>query len=91
MSSTQHRPRAAVIRLTPARLASLATRDRTSALSENDWATLERGPSLLETSLPGVYAVGDVRANSIKRVAAAAGEGSMAVRLAQRYLGRPAS
>jgi len=34
----------------------------------------------LETSLPGVFAVGDVRANSGKRVAAAVGEGSMAVR-----------
>jgi len=62
-----------------------------AALSDNDWATLERGPYLLETSLPGVFAVGDVRASSIKRVAAAVGEGSMAVRFAQRYLGQPAS
>src|SRR5262249_26434218 len=62
-----------------------------AALSETDWATLERGPSLLETSLPGVLAVGDVRANSVKRVAAAVGEGSMAVRFAQQYLGQPAS
>jgi len=43
---------------------------------------------LLETSLPGVFAVGDVRANSVKRVAAAVGEGSMAVRFAQQYLGQ---
>src|SRR5262249_20808202 len=56
-----------------------------AALSDNDWATLERGPYLLETSLPGVFAVGDVRSDSIKRVAAAVGEGSMAVRLAQQY------
>jgi thioredoxin reductase (NADPH) len=59
-----------------------------AALSDNDWATLERGPYLLETSLPGVFAVGDVRANSVKRVAAAVGEGSMAVRFAQQYLGQ---
>ena len=51
-------------------------------LSDNDWATQGRGPYLLETSLPGVFAVGDVRANSVKHVAAAVGEGSMAVRFA---------
>jgi thioredoxin reductase (NADPH) len=62
-----------------------------AALSDNNWATLERGPYLLETSLPGVFAVGDVRANSVKRVAAAVGEGSMAVRFAQQYLGQLAS
>ena len=62
-----------------------------AALSDNDWATLERSPYLLETSLPGVFAVGDVRANSVKRVAAAVGEGSMAVRFAQQYLGQLAS
>jgi thioredoxin reductase (NADPH) len=62
-----------------------------AVLSENDWATLGRGPYLLETSLPGVFAVGDVRANSVKRVAAAVGEGSMAVRFAQEYLGQPGS
>jgi len=61
------------------------------ALSDNDWSSVERGPYLLETSLPGVFAVGDVRANSVKRVAAAVGEGSMAVRFAQQYLGQPAS
>jgi thioredoxin reductase (NADPH) len=59
-----------------------------AALSDNEWATLGRSPYLLETSLPGVFAVGDVRANSVKRVAAAAGEGSMAVRFAQQYLGQ---
>jgi hypothetical protein len=45
-----------------------------AALSDNHWAALERGPYLLETSLPGVFAVGDVRANSV-----AVGEGSIAV------------
>jgi len=43
-----------------------------------DWP-LRRAPFLLETSVPGVFAVGDVRANSVKRVASAVGEGSMAV------------
>ncbi len=56
-------------------------------LSDNNWAALGRAPYLLETSLPGVFAVGDVRANSVKRVAAAVGEGSVAVRLAEQYLG----
>jgi thioredoxin reductase/CRP-like cAMP-binding protein len=45
-----------------------------------------RRPSLLETSQPGVFAVGDVRSGSIKRVTAAAGEGAMAVRLIHEYL-----
>jgi thioredoxin reductase (NADPH) len=59
-----------------------------AALSDNDWATQGRGPYLLETSLPGVFAVGDVRANSVKRVATAVGEGSMAVTFAEQYLGQ---
>jgi thioredoxin reductase (NADPH) len=42
--------------------------------------------SLLETSLPGVFAAGDVRSGSIKRVASAAGEGAMSVRLVHEYL-----
>jgi thioredoxin reductase (NADPH) len=68
----------------------IATGDEISAavLSDNDWATQSRRPYLLETSLPGVFAVGDVRSNSVKRVAAAVGEGSMAVRFAQEYLGQ---
>jgi thioredoxin reductase (NADPH) len=48
---------------------------------------LERTPFLLETSVPGVFAVGDVRANSLKRVASAVGEGSMAVQFVHRVLG----
>lgn len=47
---------------------------------------LRRAPYLLETSLPGVFAVGDVRAGSIKRVAAAVGEGSMAVQFVHKVL-----
>ena len=47
---------------------------------------LTRSPYLLETSLPGVFAVGDVRAGSIKRVASAVGEGSIAVSFVHRVL-----
>jgi thioredoxin reductase (NADPH) len=45
-----------------------------------------REPSLLESSQPGVFAVGDVRSGSVKRVATAVGEGSMAVRLVHEHL-----
>jgi thioredoxin reductase (NADPH) len=45
-----------------------------------------RDPLFLETSLPGVFAVGDVRAGSIKRVASAVGEGSMAIKLVHQFL-----
>lgn len=48
--------------------------------------TLERPPHHLETNVPGVFVAGDVRAGSAKRVAAAVGEGSMAVMLVHRYL-----
>jgi thioredoxin reductase (NADPH) len=47
---------------------------------------LRRSPYLLETSVPGVFVAGDVRARSIKRVASAVGEGSMAVSLIHEYL-----
>ena len=47
---------------------------------------LPRAPLLLETSVPGIFAVGDTRAGSVKRVASAVGEGSMAVHLVHRYL-----
>jgi thioredoxin reductase (NADPH) len=45
-----------------------------------------RPPALLETSLPGVFAVGDVRARSVKRVASAVGEGSITIMLVHEYL-----
>jgi thioredoxin reductase (NADPH) len=48
--------------------------------------TLDRPPHHLETSVPGVFVAGDVRSESAKRVAAAVGEGSMAVMLVHRYL-----
>ncbi len=47
---------------------------------------LKRDPYLLETTVPGVFVAGDVRARSIKRVASAVGEGSMAVSLIHQYL-----
>ena len=47
---------------------------------------LQRRPMLLETSMPGVLAVGDVRAGSVKRVASSVGEGALAVTLAHEYL-----
>ena len=61
----------------------------------DDWP-LERSPLLLETSMPGVLAAGDVRHGSIKRVASAVGEGSIAIQLVRalevaRRLGAPRS
>jgi thioredoxin reductase (NADPH) len=47
---------------------------------------LERSPYALETSVPGVFAAGDVRLDSMKRVASAVGEGAMSVYLVHRYL-----
>ncbi len=59
-------------------------------LSQDDLATaqwpLARAPHLLETSLPGVFAVGDVRGGNIKRVASAVGEGSIAVSFVHQVL-----
>src|SRR5215211_1551048 len=57
-----------------------------SALHEDDWQERSREPFLLETSMPGVFAAGDVRSGSIKRCASAVGEGSMAVKLVHQHL-----
>jgi len=54
-------------------------------LSTASWSLL-RQPYLLETSLPGVFAVGDVRGGSIKRVASAVGEGSIAISFVHKVL-----
>ncbi len=51
-----------------------------------DWETLDRSPLPFETSHPGLFAVGDLRSGSTKRVAAAVGEGSASVRSVHRYL-----
>ena len=47
---------------------------------------LEREPFLLETSVPGIFAAGDVRAGAMNRVASAVGEGSMAIKFVHEYL-----
>ncbi|MEZ0372734.1 MAG: FAD-dependent oxidoreductase, partial [Candidatus Sericytochromatia bacterium] len=54
-------------------------------LKQADWK-LDRQPRMLETSLPGVYAVGDVRSDSTKRVASAVGEGSMCISFVHQFL-----
>jgi thioredoxin reductase (NADPH) len=50
--------------------------------------TLERDPFLLETNIPGIFAVGDVRHGSVKRVASGVGEGSVAVQFIHQYLSK---
>ncbi|HEV3480852.1 MAG TPA: FAD-dependent oxidoreductase [Candidatus Acidoferrales bacterium] len=52
-----------------------------------DWA-LDRDPYLLETNIPGLFAVGDVRHGSVKRVASGVGEGSVAVQFIHQYLSK---
>jgi thioredoxin reductase (NADPH) len=47
---------------------------------------LDRDPGLLETSIPGIFAVGDVRHGSVKRVASGVGEGSIAIQFVHQYL-----
>jgi thioredoxin reductase (NADPH) len=51
----------------------------------NGWG-LKREPFLLESSMPGVFVAGDVRHRSVKRIASAVGEGSMAVQFVHQYL-----
>jgi thioredoxin reductase (NADPH) len=62
-------------------------------IARDDWGFVTTGPSPdapsrlpFETTVPGVFAVGDVRRDSIKRVASAAGEGAVCVRLVHEYL-----
>ena len=68
----------------------VACDDRGFVLTGSDVAdghgwSLDREPGLLESSLPGVFAAGDVRHRSIKRIASAVGEGAMAVQLVHEY------
>jgi thioredoxin reductase (NADPH) len=58
---------------------------KTGSDVENGWP-LGRPPYLLESSVPGLFAVGDIRAGSVKRVASAVGEGSMAIQFIHRVL-----
>ncbi|MFD5949127.1 FAD-dependent oxidoreductase [Streptomyces collinus] len=55
------------------------------------WQSQGRDCLTLETSLPGVFAAGDVRSGSVKRVASAVGEGAMSIHLVHRYLGHTAA
>ena len=78
--------------LLPRRTAELQARDaRGYVLTGDDvvkfgrWSQ-ERDPLLLETSVPGVFACGDVRLSPVKRVASAVGEGSMAIAFVHQYL-----
>jgi thioredoxin reductase (NADPH) len=57
-----------------------------AALAESPHWTAKRQPFLLETSRPGVFAAGDVRSDSVKRVASAVGEGAMSVQFVHEYL-----
>jgi thioredoxin reductase (NADPH) len=66
----------------------LTGRDLNIASETPVW-TLDRSPQMLETSLPGIFAVGDVRAGNVKRVASAVGEGAIAVHLVHRSLAEP--
>jgi thioredoxin reductase (NADPH) len=59
------------------------------SITDNDrWIAAGRGPFLLETSLPGVFAAGDVRSGSVKRVSSAVGEGAMAVSFVHAHIGK---
>jgi thioredoxin reductase (NADPH) len=60
-----------------------------AALAAAKWP-FTRPPMLFETSRPGVFAIGDVRANSVKRVAAAVGEGSVCIQLVHKVLAESA-
>jgi thioredoxin reductase (NADPH) len=57
-----------------------------AAVTRRDTSARRRDPSLLETSRPGVFAAGDVRAGSVKRVASAVGEGAMSVQFVHEHL-----
>lgn len=58
------------------------------SLQSSSWKSVARVPMFLETSLPGVFAAGDARSGSVKRVASAVGEGSMAVSFVHAHIGK---
>jgi thioredoxin reductase (NADPH) len=64
-----------------------AARNRISENRPWGW-TLDRDPFLLETNVPGIFAVGDVRSGSVKRVASGVGEGSICVQFIHQYLSK---
>ena len=65
----------------------LTGQDAASAVTDDGRDGARRSPALLETSVPGVFAAGDVRSGSTQRVAAAVGDGAIAVRLVHQFLG----
>ncbi|MFD9224696.1 FAD-dependent oxidoreductase [Streptomyces sp. NPDC060064] len=65
--------------------------DAQARAAPGSWAGLGRECLTLETTLPGVFAAGDVRSGSVKRVASAVGEGAMAVHLVHEHLGKTAN
>lgn len=64
----------------------LTGRDLDAVADHNPQWRLARPPQMLETSLPGVFAVGDARYGSVKRVASAVGEGAISIHLVHRAL-----
>ena len=60
----------------------------TDAMKAGPWKA-DREPFALETSAPGIFAVGDIRSGSVKRVAASVGEGGVAIAFVHRYLQLP--
>jgi len=65
----------------------LTGQDAARAATDDRPDDARRSPALLETSVPGVFAAGDVRSGSVQRVAAAVGDGAIAVRLVHQFLG----
>ena len=63
----------------------LTGRDLDGVTERGAW-TMSRAPQMLETSLPGVFAVGDARSGNVKRVASAVGEGAIAIHLVHQAL-----
>ena len=63
----------------------MCSSDLSAVAHSRSW-DVARPPFLLETSRPGVFAAGDVRSGSVKRVASAVGEGAMAVQFVHEYL-----
>lgn len=62
--------------------------ERAAPRDADAWRYVNRAPLPLETSLPGVFAAGDVRSGSVKRIAAAVGDGAMAIRFVHTHLAR---
>ncbi|MEM0926983.1 MAG: fused response regulator/thioredoxin-disulfide reductase, partial [Planctomycetota bacterium] len=57
-----------------------------NVVEEGFWKQEGRDPELFETSLPSVFAIGDIRAKSVKRVASAVGEGSICIQFVHKLL-----